>query len=507
MSNVSRSNTSAGEGPDQNTSSTLPMDKSQTFPHNEANVEDSAFAKSSIGYDLSASHIPYLFTSSPPIQDQLATETSFAQEETIQECLPFLIGTNDPEKSPFDFNAYGIPRLEREKHIEFLRDSLEEMPSTFLAYDASRPWIVYWALTGLGLLGMDISEYRQRVIQTFRAAQNPDGGFGGGHMQLSHCAPSYTAILCISMIGEADAFDLIDRRALWHWLGQLKQADGSFAMTRGGEVDVRGAYCALVMISLLCLPLELPKDAPAREHGKTSFLDDLPLWLSRCQTYEGGISASPGTEAHGAYAFLAIACFCFLGSPREILPRYLDCDSLTSWMSARQYAPEGGFAGRTNKLVDACYSHWIGGCWPLIESAMELHSPVTDDTQASSFQELYSREGIVRYILCCCQADGGGLRDKPSKRPDGYHSCYALAGLSSAQNRSQFNAGAETVSDPLGSAFAWSHEKDLQGRDKRDESKQICQSEDMVEPVHPIFVIPYAAVRQTRAFFLARSGF
>ena len=43
-----------------------------------------------------------------------------------------------------------------------------------------------------------------------------------------------------------------------------------------------GAYCSMVMISLLALPLELPPNAPARAHGLTSFLDGLPEYLSRC---------------------------------------------------------------------------------------------------------------------------------------------------------------------------------------------------------------------------------
>lgn len=32
------------------------------------------------------------------------------------------------------------------------------------------------------------------------------------------------------------------------------------------------------------------------------------------------------------------------------------------------------------------------------------------------------------------QAPGGGLRDKPGKLPDFYHTCYCLSGLSSAQH-------------------------------------------------------------------------
>ena len=92
-------------------------------------------------------------------------------------------------------------------------------------------------------------------------------------------------------------------------------------MCEGGEEDVRGAYCALVMIALLSLPLELSSDAPARAVGLTNLVDGLPEYLSRCQTFEGGISGSPQTEAHGAYAFCGLASLCILGSPREMLAK------------------------------------------------------------------------------------------------------------------------------------------------------------------------------------------
>lgn len=94
--------------------------------------------------------------------------------------------------------------------------------------------------------------------------------------------------------------------------------------------------------------------------------------------------------------------------------RYLDLPLLLSWLSARQYAPEGGFAGRTNKLIDGCYSWWVGGCWPLLEAA--LNGPQTSENALLPITgSLYSREGLIRYILCCCQSERGGLRDKPSK--------------------------------------------------------------------------------------------
>lgn len=77
----------------------------------------------------------------------------------------------------------------------------------------------------------------------------------------------------------------------------------------------------MVMISLLALPLDLPPNAPARAQGLTKFIDGLPEYLSRCQTFEGGISGAPQTEAHGAYAFCALACLCILGPPDQIISK------------------------------------------------------------------------------------------------------------------------------------------------------------------------------------------
>lgn len=37
--------------------------------------------------------------------------------------------------------------------------------------------------------------------------------------------------------------------------------------------------------------------------------------------------------------------------------------------------------------------------------------------------------------MLAAQNPGGGLRDKPGKGPDAYHTCYNLAGLSSAQHK------------------------------------------------------------------------
>ena len=106
--------------------------------------------------------VPDLFISLPPIRDLLNTETSTLQDRTVQECLPFLAGTEDSTKSPFDYNINGLPKLERQEHIAYLHDSLGTLPARFVGLDASRPWAVYWALAGLCLLGEDVTQYREQ---------------------------------------------------------------------------------------------------------------------------------------------------------------------------------------------------------------------------------------------------------------------------------------------------------------------------------------------------------
>jgi protein farnesyltransferase subunit beta len=81
--------------------------------------------------------IPPLFTSRPPIRDDLVTITSDMQDETLLEVLPYL---TEPEG---DLNVFG---------------------RQFVAADASRPWMLYWALAGLSMLDVDVSEYRERWV-------------------------------------------------------------------------------------------------------------------------------------------------------------------------------------------------------------------------------------------------------------------------------------------------------------------------------------------------------
>lgn len=110
------------------------------------------------------------------------------------------------------------------------------------------------------------------------------------------------------------------------------------------------------------------------------------------------------------------------------------------------------FQGRTNKLVDGCYSFWQGGAVALLdyvrtgrESEVSHRDSdgrlvlLADDATAvkvgSSGDGLdFDREELQEYVLMCSQQSDGGLRDKPGKSRDFYHTCYTLSGLSVAQH-------------------------------------------------------------------------
>lgn len=96
----------------------------------------------------------------------------------------------------------------------------------------------------------------------------------------------------------------------------------------------------------------------------------------------------------------------------------------------RQANHFGGFNGRPNKLIDGCYSFWNGAIVVVLERLLgrEPHG------DASSGQWMFDQVALQEFILLCCQDPDGGLRDKPEMRPDQYHSCYCLNGLSLAQH-------------------------------------------------------------------------
>ncbi|VDB99893.1 unnamed protein product [Peniophora sp. CBMAI 1063] len=390
--------------------------------------------------------------------DDYPTKTSFQQRETEDVLQKHL---------PTDSSA--TPTLNKNSHLQFLvRNFVQGFPARYSSQDASQPWLMFWTLQSFSALQVGIDPVnKQRAIDTIMCWQHPDGGFGGGPGQAAHLLPTYAAVCSLAIVGRpgpGGGWDQIDKDKLYAFFMSLKQPDGSFIVAHHGEVDVRGIYCLLVTSILLNIL------TPALISGTAAF-------IASCQTYEGGFAsashpyyaaqAAPEDplqclpnprpslgEAHGGYTYCALASWVllrpFLG--KEDKEPKVDLKRLARWAVGMQGAEieVGGFRGRTNKLVDGCYSWWCGGVFDLLESlgvvtagGREKEGEGVEHREAEEAEEgwddaddsLFNRKALQEYILFTGQHPAGGLRDKPPKHPDAYHTLYCLSGLSAAQHR------------------------------------------------------------------------
>ena len=333
------------------------------------------------------------------IEDGFPTHSSMEQSATEAAVLKAL------EENP-------DPILFREKHKEFLYKALRSIPRKFECLDASRPWFVYWITQALDLLGGAVPS----TISFLLACQSSSGGFGGGPMQLAHLAPTFAAVSAIVVSSEHDQELLtLNRPKLLEFLLSVKSPTGGFSMHVDGESDMRGTYCAIASASHLGL---ITKD----------LIKGVADYVMDCQTYEGGIAAHVGgAEAHGGYMYCGIATLGILSRilGREWFLENADKFKRMRWWCLQRQCLEGGFNGRTGKLVDSCYSFWIGASLKVLD----LIDDFLLDGEGDLREGEWARVGLESYVLCACQNWSGGVRDKPGKNPDYYHTCYGLSGL------------------------------------------------------------------------------
>ncbi|KAF3649287.1 Protein farnesyltransferase subunit beta [Capsicum annuum] len=412
-----------------------------------------------------------------------------------------------------------ILELQRDKHFGYLTRGLTKLGPSFSVLDANRPWLCYWTLHSIALLGESIdAKLENDAIDFLTRCQDKDGGYGGGPGQMPHLATTYAAVNSLITLGGPKALSSINREKLYTFLLQMKDTSGGFRMHDGGEVDVRACYTAISVASILNIVDD-------------ELIHGVGNYILSCQTYEGGIAGEPGAEAHGGYTFCGLAAMILINEVNRLdLPRLID------WVVFRQ-GVEGGFQGRTNKLVDGCYSFWQGAVAFLIQRlnlvvreqlglSNDLGTESADDSSDSelsaeeehlegtsshvqetcphgkegqenasdtikiadtgyefinrpiAMQPLFDSLYLQQYVLLCSQMDGG-FRDKPGKGRDHYHTCYCLSGLSIAQ----YSWTDEADSPPL--------PRDVFGP----------YSRNLLEQVHPLFNVELDRYYEARKFF------
>ncbi|KAI3386876.1 hypothetical protein SNEBB_004520 [Seison nebaliae] len=309
-----------------------------------------------------------------------------------------------------------LSEIHFESHVNFVRQHLELLPTGWQTMEPSRVWMSYWLINSLDLLKEELNEVlRYRLLKFLKRCFNErDGSFGGSPLHAAHVASTYAAVnsICILKLEEGYEYLRSIRNSIFNFFMKMLDVSGGFHMQVDGEIDVRGSYCVLSVLSLLDNINEIDND---RKELIINF-------ILQCQTYEGGFGATPTIEAHGGYTFCSVAALKLLNSLERS-----HINSLIRWLVKRQMFYEGGLNGRTNKLVDSCYSFWQGGTFILLEKFLPDYYGNNEKLQ------LLNRTALRDYILICAQTISGGFRDKPGKAVDFYHTCYSLNGLGLTQ--------------------------------------------------------------------------
>ncbi|BBH06727.1 Prenyltransferase family protein [Prunus dulcis] len=394
--------------------------------------------------------------------------------------------------------------LKRENHIDYLKGGLRQLPSSFCILDALRPWVCFWNLHSLALLGESVDDQLQNNIVDFLS-----------RCQMPHLATTYAAVCSLVTLGGHKALSSINRSEMYMFLRQMEHPSGGF---RSLELYLIPYFSPGFMMveKLMSGPATLQFLLVA---SILNILDDelvqnVGNYILSCQTYEGGISAEPGTEAHGGYTFCGVATMIMINQVNQLdLPRLrqmivrkfnvvfnehvlnLSNPKTNDWLVFQQ-GKECGFKGRTNKLVDCCYSFWQGGTFALLQRAcstidQQLVIPVGGNTFEVNFNDighnfvkrrvemepLFDGRALQLYLLLCSQEENGGLKDKPGKSRDFYHTCYALSGLSVSQH-------------------IWSDDESLLMP-----RAVLGPYSNLLEPIHPFFNVVLERYHEARDFF------
>ena len=379
---------------------------------------------------------------------QMKTKTDLDQEKVEEKVLQLFEEAGFSTKDSENFKEFA--QYFRFSHYNFAKKLINKMPGGYSSYDSGFPWFTYWITNIISMCKDNYNltyDNKMQFVQILKELQHEDGGFIGAPKGIAHLISTYAAVMSIVNLGIPEAYDIVDIPKMKNFLLKMKNnnfdidkkpsytdKNGDYLITRGndgdfisyhtafpgtfqnhinGESDLRSTYCAMTTASVLNLI-------------NWNDIENDPLTkgvvqnIKNCQTFEGGLGPEPYCEAHGGYSYCGIATLVLLNKLYEI-----DVNSFIRWLVSRQMIKEGGFNGRTNKLVDSCYSFWQGSIFNLLFMA--------DKNISNNMELLYDQLSLQAYILFACQYTKGGIVDKPGKGPDLFHTNYATAGLALSQ--------------------------------------------------------------------------
>ena len=207
-----------------------------------------------------------------------------------------------------------LPYFYRKEHVRFLERSLRFLSTGYECLDSSRPWMVYWILQSAHLLNFKFSsEVLADVVKFLSNCRSPLGGpfyyfemktivhkiffrfrrrtrsiatFGTNVCCSSEplfdrnwwCIWSYWHVLQRKICSfRLKVYSIFFRDGIKSFLWSVRESNGAFRMHVDGELDVRGAYCAVTVARLSGIS------------ANNQLFEGTPQWIAECQTYEGSI--------------------------------------------------------------------------------------------------------------------------------------------------------------------------------------------------------------------------
>ena len=381
-------------------------------------------------------------------KEKLKTKTDFDQFKSQNDVIDIFLKYNFETKKSENFNEKA--EYFREKHYNFAKEFIKQIPAGYASLDSGYPWFIYWVTNIIYMCKKNYDldfDTKMQFVKMLKELQHENGGFCGSPKGYANLIATYAGIISIINLEIKEAYEIINIPKMKNFLLSMKNNNfditennsyvdknniylitrnnnnemfsyhtaypGTFQNHINGESDLRSTYCAIITASILNL---INYENLENDDLTKGVINN----IKNCQTFEGGLGPEPYCEAHGGYSYCGIATLILLKKLNEI-----NIDNFLKWLVSRQMLNEGGFNGRTNKLVDSCYSFWQGSIFNLLYMG--------DEKFSYNNELLYDQLSLQAYIIFACQNENGGLVDKPGKYPDLFHTNYATAGLSLSQ--------------------------------------------------------------------------
>lgn len=296
-------------------------------------------------------------------------------------------------------------------HVEYILKFLKNLRISS-SFDVQKSWLCYWGVNALAVLNEldELSEAdRLFLAEYIFSFQVESGGFSGGQGYPANLVSTYASILALAILEVKEVNEKINLKGIESFILNCKgQIPGSYLIHIDGEVDLRCTFVAVLLNKMLNLE-------------NSSIEDGVDEYIASCQSFDGGISPVPSVEAHGGYTFCGLATMSLINKIEK-----LNVKKLMFWLINNQ-TKFGGFSGRTNKLVDSCYSFWQASSFHILQEYFDSNSEKSSDIKMDKL--LYDNHRMQVYLVECCQGNLGGMKDKPGKDEDIYHTMYSLSGL------------------------------------------------------------------------------